>query len=134
MEIRAAKLQDLEILANHDKHIAKPELETSIRLGRVYIAEEQNEFIGWLRYNLFWDSVPFLNMLYLLEDYRGKGLGRRLAEYWEARMRESGYDTVLTSTQSNEFAQHFYQKLGYAVIGGFLPENDPYELILSKKL
>ena len=49
-------------------------------------------------------------------------------------MRKLGYKTVLTSTASDEFAQHFYIKLGYTSIGGFLPIGKTFEIILSRKL
>lgn len=134
MNIRTAKLDDISRLAQHDRHISAQELERSVRLGRVYVAQAQDEFAGWLRYNLFWDNTPFMNLLYVLEDYRGKGFGRALAEHWEAQMKLAGYQAVMTSTQSNEYAQHFYERLGYAAVGGFLPPGEPYELILAKKL
>ena len=92
MEIRYAVMDDLEILTAHDRHIAKEELRNAIRLSRVYIAEEAGEFVGWLRYNLFWDNTPFLNMLYLLEDSRGKGIGGQMVAYWEHRMKALGYE------------------------------------------
>lgn len=40
----------------------------------------------------------------------------------------------MTTTQSNEYAQHFYNRLGYAAAGGFLLPGESYELILAKKL
>ena len=134
MSIRTAKLDDLPMLKQHDRHISAQELEHSVRLGRVYMAETQGEFAGWLRYNLFWDNTPFMNLLYALDGHRGKGLGRALVGHWEARMKQAGYETVMASTQSNEYAQHFYNKLGYAAVGGFLLPDEPYELILAKKL
>lgn len=134
MNIRIAKPADLPVLKQHDRHISAQELEHSVRLGRVYIAEEQGKFIGWLRYNLFWDNTPFMNLLYVLDGHRGKGYGRLLVEFWEERMRQAGFETVMASTQSDEFAQHFYNKLGYAAVGGFLPPGESYELILVKKL
>ena len=75
-----------------------------------------------------------MNMLYVLDKYRKKGCGKALVEYWEEKMKRLGFDTVLTSTPSNESSQHFYNKLGYKTIGGFLMSNEPYELILSKEL
>ena len=134
MTIRIATLADLPILSSHDHHISKNELENLIRLGRVTIAEAEGEFVGWLRWNLFWDNTPFLNMLYLSEPHRGKGCGKALMQWWEAEMRKLGFSTVMTSTASDEYAQHFYQKLGYTAIGGFTPFGDPYELIFSKML
>jgi len=35
-----------------------------------------------------------------------------LIQQWEDDMKEQGYGMPLTSTQADEAAQHFYQKLG----------------------
>lgn len=134
MTIRTALKADLATLANHDRHISLAELENLIAFGRVTILEEDGEFAGWLRWNLFWDNTPFLNMIFLLPAYQGKGYGRALIANWEEEMRCLGFDRVMTSTASDEYAQHFYHKLGYTAIGGFTPFDDPYELIFSKKL
>lgn len=133
MEIRMAEERDLSILCCHDRHIAPDELRESIRRNRVYVAEQDGTFIGWARYNLFWDNTPFLNMLYLLPEYRGKGCGRQLLAHWEAQMKQLHYSDVLTSTASDEYAQHFYMHLGYHTIGGFLLPDAPYEIILQKR-
>lgn len=132
--IRTASPDDLAALSRRDRHIRPRELEHSLRLGRVYVAEERGELAGWLRWNLFWDNTPFLNLLFVLEDRRGTGAGRALTEHWEGRMRQAGYETVMTSTQASEYAQHFYERLGYEAVGGFLPPGEGYELIFCKKL
>ena len=49
-------------------------------------------------------------------------------------MREQGYAAVMTSTQANEAAQHFYRHLGYQDIGGFLLPGEAFELVLHKAL
>ncbi len=134
MMIRPATMADLPILVSHDRHIFKAELENLIHLGRVTILETEGEFAGWLRWNLFWDNIPFLNMLFLLPSHRGKGYGKDMMTHWEAQMRSLGFDRAMTSTASDEYAQHFYQKLGYTAIGGFTPFEDVYELIFGKKL
>lgn len=134
MTIRHALPTDTPLLSTYDHHISKQELEISIKLNRVYIAEDNGTLIGWLRYNMFWDNTPFMNMLYFLEEYRGKGYGKRLVEFWEREMSQAGHKTVMTSTASDEYAQHFYVKLGYKSIGGFTLQDDPFELIFSKDL
>ena len=133
MTIRTATPADLPILSEHDRHISREELCNLIALGRVAIAEEGETFLGWLRWNLFWDNTPFLNMLYLLEPHRGNGYGTAMMIWWEAEMLAKGYDTVMTSTASDEYAQHFYVNLGYTAIGGFSPFGEAYELIFAKK-
>ena len=132
--IRSAMPADLPFLAEHDRHVTPAELDNLIRLGRILLIEADGEAAGWLRWNLFWDNTPFMNMLYLLEGYRMQGLGRALTRHWEQQMRELGYDAVLTSTQANEPAQFFYRHLGYADIGGFLLPGESYELIMTKSL
>jgi ribosomal protein S18 acetylase RimI-like enzyme len=134
MVIRYAENNDYTWLKNHDKHINDAILKTKIDLKEIYIAQENNETIGWLRYNLFWDEIPFINMLYVLENYREKGFGGELVEHWENEMKRKGHANVLTSTLSNERAQDFYRKIGYTEIGGFKYFDEPYEIIFHKTL
>lgn len=134
IRIRKAKETDRLFLIKNDVHIDPAELDNSISLGRVYIAQSGTETVGWLRYNLFWDNTPFVNMLYVLEPYQGQGIGKALMLKMEEDMQNEGYSMVMTSTASDEFAQHFYNKLGYKTIGGFTYKNDPYEIIMSKMI
>ena len=134
MTIRTATPADLPVIAEYDHHISREELRNLISLGRVAVAEENETFLGWLRWNLFWDNTPFLNMLYLLEPHRGKGHGTAMMQWWEAEMRNLAFSTVMTSTASDEYAQHFYGSLGYTAVGGFALPGDVYELIFCKTL
>jgi len=126
--IRYAEHNDFLQLKEHDKHISEIKIENK----EVYVVEENGIIIGWLGYNLFWDCVPFMNIIYFLEEYRQKGIGKKLVKFWEGEMKQKGYDNVLTSTQSNEEAQHFYRKMGYTEIGGFKYFSDPYEIIFQE--
>lgn len=132
--IRYANENDIEIISKYDKHISKEELANIIKLKRVIVMYEDDKFVGWLRYNLFWDNTPFMNMLYLLDNERGKGNGSRLVIFWENEMKQKNYEFVLTSTQSNEEEQFFYRKIGYVDSGALLLPNEPLEIILYKKL
>jgi len=134
MTIRLAENKDLSWLVKQDEHISLDILKKKIDSNEVYVVQINEKLVGWLRYNLFWDSIPFMNMICFLEDYRGKGFGRKLVSFWESEMKEKGFCNVLTSTLSNENGQHFYRKLGYRDIGGFNYFNDPLEIILLKKI
>ena len=134
MTIRIANKSDLSILVHYDKHISADELVYSMMRERILIIEENNHLIGWLRYNLFWDNTPFMNMLYILEDYRGKRYGKVLTLFWEEKMKCLGYELVMTSTLSNEGAQHFYRKLEYRDAGSLLLPQEPLEIIFIKSI
>ena len=75
-----------------------------------------------------------MNLLFILEPYRQQSFRKQLVLFWEKEMFRQGYSGVLTSTLSNENAQHFYRKLGYQDIGGFVLPNEPLELLFYKKL
>ena len=130
--IRYAEDDDFLWLAENDNHISEITLKQKIQNNEMYVVETNGKIIGWLRYNLFWDNVPFMNMICILDAYKNMGLGKKLNKHWEDEMKQKGYDNILTSTQSNEDAQHFYRKLGYKEIGGFKYFNDPYEIIFQK--
>lgn len=132
--IRYANESDFEILKNADKHISAKELENSIEAKRVLVIFNKDDFAGWLRFNLFWDNLPFMNMLYILEEYRGNGYGRQLVSHWEKEMLKLEFKTVLTSTLSCEMAQFFYRKNGYIDCGSLLLPGEPLEIIMLKNL
>ncbi len=132
--IKYADKNDLEILKKYEHCINKNELKNSINAKRILVMFDNNIFIGWLRFNLFWDNIPFMNMLYFLEEYRNKGYGKQLINYWEKEMLKSNYKIVLTSTLSSEQAQFFYRKNGYIDCGSLLLPNEPLEIILLKNL
>ena len=137
-EIRYVKLEDQEFWYRLEKHLPKQEFERKVREKRGYVLLSDRNPVGLLRYNLFWDNTPFCTMLYIDEGSRNKGYGKILMEYWEKDMKELGYDMLLTSTQVDEEAQHFYRKLGYKDCGGLLidiPEHvQPMELFLIKSI
>ena len=132
--IRYADTDDLNILRKYDTHIQTAQLQLIINEGRVLIAEENASFAGWLRYNLFWDSIPFINMLYFLESYRNKGWGREILRFFEQEMVKKGYKKILTSTLSSERAQFFYRKNGYMDCGSLILPDEPLEIILMKEI
>ncbi len=134
MKIRNANYEDIKNILEFDKHISLDECKNVILLNRGYVIEEKESIIGWLRYNLFWDSIPFMNMLYIKEKYRKQGYGKILVYYWEQQMKINGHNILMTSTLSNETSQHFYRKLGYFDIGSFIISGEKLELIFQKQI
>ena len=49
-------------------------------------------------------------------------------------MRVSGHEMVMTSTLSNERAQHLYRRLGYKDCGSLLMPEEPLEILFCKRL
>jgi len=109
-------------------------LKQKIEVKEIILVKVDDKTIGHLRFGFFWDEIPFLNMLRINKEYRGKGIGTKLVEFWETEMKKRKFKEVMTSSQSNEDGQHFYRKRGYTDIGSLTLPKEPLEIIFIKKL
>lgn len=125
--IRYATPEDKAFWFSLDRHISDEVFMQKARDHQCYIILKGPTPIGLMRYNLFWDSIPFLTLLYFDLNYRKKGFGRQSMAYWEEEMKQLGHKMVMTSTQADEQAQHFYRKLGYLDKGSLFLDHTPFE-------
>jgi GNAT superfamily N-acetyltransferase len=131
---RAANDSDLPFLREVDRHVPREVLAEVVSSGRVLVAELDGAAVGCLRWGLFWDAVPFMNLLFVVPECRGERVGTTLVETWEEAQRAAGHSFVLTSTVAAETAQHLYRRLGYVDTGALLLPGEATELILRKDL
>lgn len=134
MNVTYATQQEFDYLLTRDHHVSPEVLRQKIERQEILVAWNQDCPIGYLRFSYFWDEIPFMNLLFLEASYRGKGFGKALVQFWEQEMQKRSFKQVLTSTLSNESAQHFYRKLGYVDCGALLLPGEPLEIILLKLL
>ena len=133
MEIRLAEAEDQKQIMKYDCHIPQSRLAACIDAGFVYLLCDGDKILGVLRYNLFWQSIPFLDLLYIDEACRSRGWGSKMRADWENSMKAKGYPCVMLSTQENETAYIFYEKIGYRRIGAFLPPEQEADEIMYLK-
>ena len=120
MTVALATIRDKKKIEKYDSQIPPNRLGECINNNLVYV---------------FWQSIPFIDRLYIDEAYRGKGYGTLMMGYWEKAMRRMQYRYGMLSTQEDETAKFFYENLGYKKIGAFLPpEQSAHELIYIKSL
>lgn len=137
-QIRYATIEDIKFWFTLDKHISERELIKKMNSQRAYIILDENNAIGIMRFNLFWDNTPFLTMIYINKDFQSKEYGRKAVEYWEEEMRNQGYNMAMTSTQVDEKEQYFYRKIGYKDCGCLVMDipgsEQPMEMFFIKSL
>ena len=147
MTIGLAQRKDKQKIARLDTHISSLLLDECIRKDQIYVLKDdspknggqdhrlRDPVVGVLRYSLFWQTIPFLDLLYIDEAYRTRGFGTAMMDEWEKAMSAHGYKYVMTSTQADEQAWRFYEKLGYRKVGGFFPpEQEAEEWMYLKRL
>jgi len=138
MEIRLITPDDFDFIRSVDPHATASALNRRLSLSTCYLLFEGGIPIGLFHYTFFWDSIPFLNLLYILPAFQKRGYGKAAMDFWETEMKRQGFPMVLISTQVDEDAQHFYRKIGYADCGGLLlsgsPLSQPMEMFMRKCL
>ena len=136
--IRFAISSDWPFWRSLDRRISRELFLRKAAAGECYVVESAGIPVGLLRWNRFWDEVPFCTLVIIMQSMRGQGLGRALVKRWEGDMRALGHGMAMTSTQSDEDAQYFWRGVGYTDAGSFdidIPGYEqPPELILLKNL
>ena len=138
VSVRYATAGDEDFWFSLDRHLSKDEYDHKMRDHMGYVLTLKGLPIAILRYSLFWDSIPFCTLLYVKDEEQRKGYGCLLMKHWEKDMKTKGYGLVMTSTQEDEEAQHFYRAIGYKDCGElklpFPGYEQPTELIMGKAL
>lgn len=99
MKIRYGQDKDLDWLLKHDDISAK-QVHKCIERKFYIVAEDRGQSVGFLRCNMFWHKIPFMEMIRILEERRGQGIGTKLLEFWEKEV--EGSKILMTSAMTNE--------------------------------
>lgn len=119
--------EDMGFVMGIDTQVDASGFRSRVQSKSGFVLVENGRSVGLMHHCVLWDKLPFLNLVYVLEGERGRGLGTMAMASWEAEMKERGYNMVLLSTQADETAQHFYRKLGYVDCGALLFQNTPFD-------
>ena len=76
---------------------------------------EKGRIVGGLYAELYWGWM-YVNLLWVSEEHRGKGLGRALMQRAEAEARKHGVRNAFLESFSFQ-APRYYKKLGYREFG-----------------
>ena len=138
IQIRYLQEADRPFWFRLDRHLPEEAFARKVRDREGYVLLENGQPAGLLRWNFFWDQIPFCSLLFVEEPLRGRGCGGALMGRWESDMAARGLRVLMTSTQADESAQHFYRRLGYRDAGCLLLREtgyaQPAELFFTKEL
>ena len=133
--IEIAGKELLPQLLDYEPHLPTDRIQHCLDNETIMVLTDGNRVVGLLRWSLFWQTIPFLDLIYLDNEIQNQGHGSEMMRQWEAHMARLGYTYVMTSTQADESAWQFYEKLGYTQIGTFTPpDQEAPELMYGKPL
>ena len=141
MNIRKAEKEDIKdiqdlryLLAKHDKSlgldivetkwgytdVGKKDLEYFLNEQYIYVAEENEKIVGFITAEIFkkkaWYTVQLgsINNIFVLEEYRNKGIGKALMKTAIDALKEVGITNIQLDTYNkNSNAIKFYEGLGF---------------------
>jgi GNAT superfamily N-acetyltransferase len=79
------------------------------------LTDASGETIGGLVGESFWNAL-YIEVLWVADEHRGRGYGRRLMQGAELEARSRGVEIIHLSTYSFQ-APTFYERLGYTKFG-----------------
>lgn len=107
------KLFYSEIIKQYNKINVKYLIESNDIEHNYYIAIENNIVVGYINYCFDdeYDNTIMINQLFVLEEYRNKGIATLLLKRLFNRFEE--YNFCLGVVSSNDSAKRLYNKLGF---------------------
>jgi len=117
ISVRAAEMADIDFV-KQDGCISRDALEHKIARSEVVVATREDERVGYARVDFLWTSIPYLSMLWVLEEHRRQGIGRAILAHLESRFREAGHPTLYSSSDASEpEPQAWHRHMGFEECG-----------------
>src|SRR6202158_4316581 len=106
---------------NFDKELAGLPGDYAPPEGRLLLVEYEGQLAGCVALHMLETGVCEMKRLYLRAQFRGKGLGRALADRIIAEARQIGYQQMRLDTVESEMkdAVAMYRKLGFKEIAPY---------------
>jgi N-acetylglutamate synthase-like GNAT family acetyltransferase len=136
LTVRFATLDDLHFVSQ-DQYIPVDIVKRKIEWQEVIIAEINGDPVGYLRIEYLWSAMPYIALVRVLAEHRGKGVGKTMLRYTEDHLREKGHEELYSSSQVNEAeAQRWHRGEGFEECGMIagINEGGIGEVIFRKRL
>jgi GNAT superfamily N-acetyltransferase len=105
---------------NFDDELVNLETMYSPPTGCLLLAEYHDKIVGCVGLRPFDEGVCEMKRMYVLSEFRGKGIGRKLAVAIIAEARKCGYQKMLLDTIAfMKEATALYQSLGFQPIDAY---------------
>ncbi len=116
--VRFAGPEVLEWCVVEDVHVTEQVIRHKIINDEIIIAELDGQPIGYLRIEYLWSNIPYIGVIFVIDDYRNEGIGGKILTFLEDYLRSRGHDVLYSSSQVNEpEAQAWHRSVGFVESG-----------------
>ncbi len=123
--IKLSEEQECEIryyLDEYNNQHIKYRLDGMMRIG----LEEDGKLIAGLIAYMSVYKILYVDTVFVNENYRRKGYGKKLIQEMERQAKERGVNTIRLDT-FNWQGTEFYKALGYEAVGSYANNEDGFE-------
>jgi N-acetylglutamate synthase-like GNAT family acetyltransferase len=119
IEVRFANQMDLDECITLDHPTIPAEvIKRKVEQGEIIVAEKAGQLVGYLRLEYLWSTVPYIALIWVVEDQRQQGIGSAMLRYLENVLREQGHTALYSSSQANEpEPQAWHRHVGFEECG-----------------
>ena len=75
MKLKYMEAEDKAFVMSIDTHVNEEQYANRVLTKSGYVIWEGAEPVGLMHHAVLWDNLPFLNLIYMKEECRGKGYG-----------------------------------------------------------
>ena len=119
IRVRFANLMDLDGCIALD-HPAMPAevIRRKVEQREIIVAEGAGKLVGYLRLEYLWSVVPYVALVWVVDNQRQQGIGRAMLRYLENVLRQQGHAALYSSSQANEpEPQAWHRHVGFKECG-----------------
>lgn len=132
--LRPAEDTDFAFISGFSSDLQDDRLRAQIRDGRLRIIESTEGPVGFIKFYVLWEVLPFIEVIIIRDDCRGRGIGKAAVRDWEQEMCARSFRRAIISTQADETAQHFWRRIGYHDCGSLTLPGRPAELFMYRDI
>ena len=132
--LRDAQATDLAFLRDFSREPCDDRLRAQIQDGRLRIIESSEGPVGFIKFYVLWEVLPFIEVIIIRNDCRGRGIGKAAVRAWEEEMSAQSFQRAIISTQADETAQYFWRRVGYQDCGTLELPGRPVELFMYRDI
>ena len=116
--VRFASQCDLDSCFLFDHSDRQDIIENKIDMHEIILAERCGEAIGYLKLEYIWSKIPYISLIILKPEFRGKGIGTLMLNYLVEFLQLNEFEILLSSSQVNEVEpQTWHRKKGFVECG-----------------
>lgn len=96
-----------------------------LKYNEILVAKVEDINIGFLIFDYLWSHIPFIAQIWIHVDFRKKGVGKSMLNYFEQCLSDNNYMMLFSSSMENaKEAQEWHRHMGFKDCGTIAEIND----------